>query len=158
MSDLEQVGREARKHYFRLKNWRLVGEEMGIGYAVAYRLATDATYEPKDPHIRFVLGLPALIPSPACPKCGVVHIAKTCPEARNGKPKPPRRVAIRCDNPASAAQTIIKNLEPSKAVTLAAILVAELAYSDVQEVARAIIDRSEIDVISGLVDIFQMQI
>jgi len=40
---------------------------------------------PKSPHKRLVLGLPALIPAPACAKCGNVHVTKRCP---NGQ-KPP---------------------------------------------------------------------
>lgn len=28
---------------------------------------------PKDPHKRIIMGLPALVPTPACPRCGEVH-------------------------------------------------------------------------------------
>ena len=34
--------------------------------------------EPMNPEYRRVLGLPALVPAPAC-KCGQVHLRKSCP-------------------------------------------------------------------------------
>ena len=54
------------------------------------------------------LGLPLLIPAPACLKCSQVHVTKKC-MANNGNGHRPRRVAIRIDNPESAARTIEKH-------------------------------------------------
>ena|SRR3990167_5569303 len=57
---------------------------------------------------RLRLGLPALAPAPVCLKCGNVHVTKKC-MANNGNGHRPRRVAIRIDNPESAARTIEKH-------------------------------------------------
>lgn len=65
-------------------SWADVGKDFGLPGGTAYRIATSE-YEPKRPDIRFHLGLPALIPAPACVKCGVVHLSKRCP---NGKKQP----------------------------------------------------------------------
>jgi hypothetical protein len=50
--------------------------------------------EPRSPHLRARLGLPALVSLPPCPKCGEVHLAKTCPAAR----KKAARMKHICDN------------------------------------------------------------
>jgi len=63
------------------KSWANVGKEFGLPGGTAYRIATS-DYEPKRPDIRFHLGLPTLLPAPACAKCGQVHVSKRCP---NGK-------------------------------------------------------------------------
>ena len=66
------------------KSWRSVGEAFDIPGRTAHRIATS-DYEPKRADIRFHLGLPALIPAPACLKCGQLHVSKRCPNGR----KPP---------------------------------------------------------------------
>jgi hypothetical protein len=38
---------------------------------------------------REALGLPMLLPAPACPKCGGVHVTKRCTDG--DKPRKPRR-------------------------------------------------------------------
>ena len=65
------------------RTWREVGDQYGISGGMAYRIAVDG-YEPKDPHIRFTLCLPALIPAPACPRCGIVHVSRC---TANRKPR-----------------------------------------------------------------------
>ncbi len=60
-------------------------------------------YEPRDPHIRAALNLPALAPAPVCPRCGMVHVAKRC-MSQQERPRPRR--AINLADPASAAATI----------------------------------------------------
>lgn len=35
---------------------------------------------PKHSHKRAIMGLPALIPAPACPRCGKVHVTRRCTE------------------------------------------------------------------------------
>lgn len=75
------------RQHRKLGNWRAVGAKYGISHAMAHRIATS-DYEPKDPHIRAQLGLPALVPAPACPKCGEVHVSKRCTKSS----KPARRL------------------------------------------------------------------
>jgi hypothetical protein len=65
-------------------SWAAVGRDLGIPGGTAHRIATS-DYEPKRADIRFHLGLPALIPAPACSKCGQLHVSRRCP---NGQ-KPP---------------------------------------------------------------------
>jgi len=36
---------------------------------------------PEDPVIRYALGLPAMRPAPVCPRCGRVHVRRSCPDA-----------------------------------------------------------------------------
>jgi hypothetical protein len=38
--------------------------------------------EPRDPRKRKALNLSSLVPAPACPHCGIVHISKRCPSQR----------------------------------------------------------------------------
>lgn len=59
---------------------------------------------PKSPHKRAKLKLVTFAPAPICIKCGQVHVTKRCVNG-NGK-KGPRRVAVRVDDPESAARTI----------------------------------------------------
>ncbi len=63
------------------RGWRRVGDKFGISSAMAYRIAVRG-YEPADARIRCKLGLPALIPAPACSHCGEVHVSKRCPKRR----------------------------------------------------------------------------
>ncbi len=55
-----------------------MGAAFGISGGMAYRMVNEG-YEPKDPHIRVKLGLPAMVPAPACPVCGEVHVSSRCP-------------------------------------------------------------------------------
>lgn len=57
--------------------WRKVGRQFGITPAMAWRIVNQG-YDPKTPEIRHRLGLPALIPTPPCGKCGAVHVSKRC--------------------------------------------------------------------------------
>ena len=91
----------------RLKTWRAIAEVFGISGGMAWRVGMTG-YEPKDNKIREKLHLPLLIDTPACLKCGQVHVTKKC-MANNGNGRRPRRVAIRVDNPESAARTIEKH-------------------------------------------------
>lgn len=78
MATIDSVRRKVQKAYKKLHNWRRVGDELGISEGLAWRLANEDGYEPKDPHIRVRLGLPALAPAPVCGRCGEVHVAKRC--------------------------------------------------------------------------------
>ena len=92
----------------RLKTWRDIAEVFGISCGMAWRIGM-AGYEPKDNKIREKLHLPLLIDTPACLKCGQVHVTKRCMANNGNNGHRPRRVAIRTDNPESAARTIEKH-------------------------------------------------
>ena len=91
----------------RLKTWRATAKFFGISGGMAWRIGVTG-YEPKETKIRTKLQLPSLVPAPVCLKCGQVHVTKKC-TANNGNGHRPRRVAIRIDNPESAARTIEKH-------------------------------------------------
>lgn len=78
---IPELQKTLRKAYKRLNNWRAVGKDYGITGGMAYRIAHG--YEPKDPRIRTTLHLPALVPAPVCPRCGVVHVSKRCTQKRS---------------------------------------------------------------------------
>jgi hypothetical protein len=77
MRDLRYVRHEVRKAYRRLGKWRLVGAEFGISGGMAYRIGAQG-YEPKEPKIRTILGLPAMVMTPVCRHCGEVHVRRRC--------------------------------------------------------------------------------
>jgi hypothetical protein len=87
MTRLDTIRHKIKKAYRKRHNWRDVGAEFGITGGMAYRIAMDG-YEPKRASIRVKLGLPAFLPAPVCPKCGVVHVAKRCTARRKPKHKP----------------------------------------------------------------------
>ena len=62
-------------------SWRQIGASYGITGGMAFRIATQG-YEPKSPIIRARLGLPAMVPVSACPKCGGVHVKLRCDAGR----------------------------------------------------------------------------
>jgi hypothetical protein len=84
MKTIDNLRKDILETYARIGNWRAVGTSFAIPARTAWRIATS-DYEPKRPDIRFHLGLPTLIPAPACVKCGQVHISRRCP---NGKKSP----------------------------------------------------------------------
>ncbi len=77
-----------RRDHEKTGSWERTAQNFGIHKAVAYHIA-ERGYEPKDPHLRAKLNLPALAPAPVCIKCGEVHTAKRCTKNR----KPPTRWA-----------------------------------------------------------------
>jgi len=105
--NIKQVSRKLREDYSDLESWSWVARVNGITKGMAWRIARKG-YEPKNWNIRERLGLPLLAPAPVCLKCGQVHVTKKC-MANNGNGHRPRRVAIRVDNPESAARTIEKH-------------------------------------------------
>lgn len=87
MAAIDRIRRELKRSYRRLKKhggWRAVGDVHGITGGMAYKIAVYGQ-EPKDPHIRLVLGLPAMAPAPVCERCGVVHVRRRCPAARRAR-------------------------------------------------------------------------
>ena len=74
----DSLAAEIRENHRVSESWEKTGEDYKISGGMAYRIAVQG-YEPKDAHIRAVLGLPILAPAPVCPKCNVVHVRATCP-------------------------------------------------------------------------------
>ena len=62
-------------------SWEKTGNDYNLSGGMAYRIAMQG-YEPKDNHIRAALGLPPMLPAPACAKCGKVHTTARCTEGR----------------------------------------------------------------------------
>lgn len=63
--------------------WRDVAAMPEFGGVAAGTLCSISKgYEPKSLHVRLALGLPAYMSTPVCPRCGVVHVRKTCPPAQ----------------------------------------------------------------------------
>lgn len=136
-----QLRRDVNAAYVRLKNWRKVAAEFGITSGEAYQIGVYGK-EPKEAAIRVKLHMPALIPTPACPDCGIVHtLGDVCPVAtpvqvtiyemtaeelakvdqpvvyvrrkrRSRSRKRRPRASINVENPASAATTILRSMKP----------------------------------------------
>lgn len=83
MSDLGRLRVGLSSAYERVHNWRVVAAEFHITSGMAWRIAVEG-YEPRDAHIRYILGLPALVLVPVCRKCGEAHIPQRC--TANRKP------------------------------------------------------------------------
>jgi hypothetical protein len=66
--------------------WKTTGAALKISGGMAYRIASQG-YEPKDNHIRALLGLAEMYPAPACKKCGKVHVSRRCTETVNPRPR-----------------------------------------------------------------------
>lgn len=84
---LAEVSRTLKNEYSELSDsggWRAVGSRHGISGGMAYRIVVDG-YNPRSPTVRAKLGLPSIVPTPACPNCGQVHVAKRCPHLRRDK-------------------------------------------------------------------------
>jgi hypothetical protein len=77
---------QIEESYQKHRNWRSVGDEFGISKAVAHAIGAYQR-EPKDPHIRVHLGLPALVEIPACDKCGEGHTVDWCTRETPAVPK-----------------------------------------------------------------------
>ncbi len=80
--------------------------------------------DPKNPYYRAILHLSVLVPTPVCPIHGVVHPGE-CPKEKKPAKKRYPKIAIRLDNPESAAQTIIAHMSAEDAVRLARLLMDE---------------------------------
>jgi hypothetical protein len=57
----------------------------GINKRTLYGIAKEDR-DPKSPKVRTILKLPALVPVPVCPNCGVVHQRSCHKTARKRKP------------------------------------------------------------------------
>lgn len=108
MTTISILRRKLNQSHQKLQRggWRLVGAEFGISGGMAYRIAVDG-YEPKEPHIRLKLGLPALAPAPVCVKCGQVHTTKRCTNQ-------PRRYRRLDDYPVDMLREMLANRQEMK--------------------------------------------
>jgi hypothetical protein len=80
LKELQKLIRSVYRENRDAGGWRRVGELFGVTGGMAYRIAKG--YEPKDPHIRYILRLPAMVPAPVCPKCGEIHLKMRCDKQR----------------------------------------------------------------------------
>jgi ribosomal protein L32 len=101
------------------KSWRDTAEPYGIFPAMARMIANG--HEPGH-KIREKLNLPALTLVEVCPNCGKAPIAKHhCCNGKPHKPRPPR-LAIRLDDPHSAARSIRRHMTTDQIAALVAAL------------------------------------
>ena len=106
-SSLGQLCIDLRQRHESTKSWRDTAEPYGIFPSMARMLANG--YEPGY-KIRKKLNLPTVVPVEVCPDCGKAPLAKH--HRCNGKPPRPRRprLAIRLDDPHSAARSIRRHM------------------------------------------------
>ena len=102
---IDTLSAEILENHRVSESWEKTGNDYNISGGMAYRIAMQG-YEPKDNHIRAILGLPEMLPAPACAKCGKVHTTARCTEGRQ-----PRRRWVRCAGHASGEWVIVKNKE-----------------------------------------------
>ena len=150
MFTIKELAVKLLEEYKELESWEWVAKEHKISKPMAWRIAYKG-YEPKNPYIRKRLGLVVYQPTapcekcgevhkvpwcvlelgnpviaPICSKCGQVHITKRCNQSSRNR-RPPR-VAIRLDNPESAAQSITRYMDTSKIDELIDLLELENSY------------------------------
>ena len=110
-------------------SWGKIRNEIApdVSKIVLYKIA-NTSYEPKDPMLRYKLGLPTMREIEVCEEHGVVHeydciteTVKPKPKRANHNPRPPR-IAIRLDKPDSAAASIKGHMERDKVNELIDIL------------------------------------
>lgn len=112
------------------RTWRKVSIVLyGCAIPAGTLSAVAKGRDPKNPKYRVMLGLPALIEVEACSRCGKPHTLDQCTEGKQvvvtdavnqvkitppRKPRRPRppRIAIRLDDPASAARSILAHMPP----------------------------------------------
>lgn len=111
LQTLESVQDRLKQERGVLGSWEAVARKNELSVGTVCRVASG--YEPRRPDIRAKLGLPVLLPAPACPHCGAPpHAHRNCPARRNGHRTPgPHRLAINLDDAASAARSILRNMD-----------------------------------------------
>lgn len=102
----------------KVKSWRVVVDNKPYKiYPNMARLIAKG-YDPGN-KIRRILHLPDKQAVEVC-HCGVAHTTKRCTSS-NHRPRPPR-IAIRLDNPESAARSIQKHMDPELMAELVELL------------------------------------
>jgi len=85
MKSFNEVKEELNRLHKEL-SWRQIAKlDSYAGVKPGTLCAIAKGREPVDIHIRSILSLPAYLPTPVCPVCGIVHVKK-CPH-KNHKPK-----------------------------------------------------------------------
>jgi hypothetical protein len=74
---IEELRKILLNDHAMLGTWRKVAKKWREKPGTLGRIAVR-DYEPKEAHLRTRLGLPAMVPTPACAKCGDVHVSKRC--------------------------------------------------------------------------------
>jgi hypothetical protein len=109
-------------------SWNKIQESIApdVSKIVFWKIA-NKSYEPKSPLLRYKLGLPRMKEVEVCEEHGVVHeydcgsqVVKPKPK-RAHRPRPPR-IAIRLDNPRSAAASVLNNMDEDKVKELVRLL------------------------------------
>lgn len=95
MKSYEQVKNELTE-LNRSLSWRKIAKlDKYEGLEPGTLCAIAKGREPVDIHIRTKLDLPAYLPTPVCPVCGIVHVKK-CPHSKtNHKPKKIQDMSIK---------------------------------------------------------------
>jgi len=75
MAKIRTLRRDMKRLRRKGLKWQEIADHYGVTVGMAYRIAIDG-HEPKDPHIRIRLGLPAMVQTPVCEKCGKCISAK----------------------------------------------------------------------------------
>jgi hypothetical protein len=78
---IPELQQKLLKAHFSGKTWAEIGADYGCSGGLIHRIVYQ-DYEPKEPHIRFRMGLSSMLPAPVCPRCGIVHVTKRCPVRR----------------------------------------------------------------------------
>jgi hypothetical protein len=82
-----EIKKEIKKVYKQLSTWDKVAqyysEQKGVRFtkALLWKIVEKDIHPHEEPW-RSALGYPALIPTAACPDCGIVHTLKRCPKKR----------------------------------------------------------------------------
>lgn len=100
------------------RSLRNLAKEFGVSHGVIQRALKGKFPKRKD--LRHRLYLVPIEEIEACLKCGVVHTTKRCTSS-NPRPRPPR-IAIRLDNPESAARSIKGHMDPEVVTELVELL------------------------------------
>jgi hypothetical protein len=64
---IERAQKRLKKAYLRLPSWRMVAQEYGVNVSYIFRLCEYGVV-PRNPDIRYRLGLPRVLPSERKPK------------------------------------------------------------------------------------------
>ncbi len=102
----------------KFSSWRKVAEPYEVHPSMARMIANG--YDPGN-RIREKLRLPNKQAVEVCPSCGIAHTTKRCTSTNGSKPRPPR-IAIRTDNPDSAAASIKGHMDQEKVSELIELL------------------------------------
>lgn len=117
LPDIQSYEKHFILRHSEIHSWREVARPYGDGLKPNMARMIANGYDPGNKIRQEVLRLPPKEKVETCKECGKVHIKK---HPRKSKRKP--RVAIRLDNPASAARSIKGHMERGKIEELVRLL------------------------------------